>query len=54
MTPDSDLIRFRPEEPVKPSPVRRPGDFWRVLIVDDVMSAGTAARETAPKASMRP
>lgn len=35
MTPDSDLIRFRPEEPVKPSPKRRPGDFWRVLIVDD-------------------
>lgn len=35
MTPDSNLIRFRPEEPVKASPARRYGDCWRVLIVDD-------------------
>ncbi|MDO8273174.1 MAG: DUF3369 domain-containing protein, partial [Gammaproteobacteria bacterium] len=35
MTPDSDLIKFRPEEPVKTSPARRHGDYWRVLIVDD-------------------
>lgn len=35
MIPDSDLIKFRPEEPVKTSPARRHGDYWRVLIVDD-------------------